>query len=192
MILALILSISAAVSPSCTKKVPTAVDWVAGMLSLTPSQNGKALPISYTIPPSGDSIVCKVIFEQVSPGDTGMITWVLKNASSEGGDLSIKATLSSIPGDKGVSSSDINIKLKYGGVYSLGSSSTQSSLEGLVTFLNAQYRSQDSYQVLTYELEWQIAGNAMPAGIDKAGDTSQANSIVLEVAFQLVSWPGND
>jgi hypothetical protein len=86
------------------------------------SQSGKVLLVSYSVPPGGDRIVCKVVFKLVTPGDTGVNTWKLTNTANEGGDLSIGADLFSIPGNRGILSTDIDIELKNIGAYSLGSS----------------------------------------------------------------------
>jgi hypothetical protein len=186
-ILVLLISSTAALSLSCAKKTSTPDDWVAGMLSLTPAQSGKAVPVDYSILPRGDSIDCKVNFEQAKPGDSGTITWKLINAVNLDGDFRIKANLLSTPGSDGISSSSINIKLRCDGDYVMGSNSTQSSLESLVKYFDAQFRSLGSSQVVTYEIEWLIDGNSIPTGKDKTSGASRVNNTILEVTFQLTS-----
>jgi hypothetical protein len=187
-VLAIILAISLT-SAGCTQKVATTLtvtNYAVGMLCLTSTESGKALPISYSILPSGDSVACKIVFKQVNPGDGGIIAWALQNRSERDGTLSTKASIASA---SSITTSDdslgdlIGVKLKCYGAYYLGDSSTFAPLSKLVPVLNTVSHPHNTQEIIPYELEWQITDGVWPSGIEGNSGGMGRVDAVLNIIF---------
>jgi predicted ribosomally synthesized peptide with SipW-like signal peptide len=87
---------------------------LAGTLDLSPVTGGSSNG-SYSVTPGGDGVNGKVVFQKMTPGQYGNITWVLTNAGSLNGTLGItsnvtfaKGSLGEIKNEAGGNSSDGN------------------------------------------------------------------------------------
>jgi hypothetical protein len=187
-LLAIILAISI-ISTGCTQKVATTLavtDYAVGMLRLTSTERGKALPISYSILPSGDSVACKIVFKQVTPGDGGTIAWELQNRSERDGTLSTKANLTSASSTTANDDSIgdlIGVKLTCRGAYYLGDASTFAPLSKLAPVLNTVSHPQNTQETIPYELEWQVTDDVWPSGIDGNSSIAGRSDAVLSIIF---------
>jgi hypothetical protein len=189
-LLSIILAISLT-SAGCAPKAATALavtDYAVGMLHLSSTTSGKTIPISYSIPLSGDSVACKIVFEQVKPGDSGTIFWALENRSEKDGTLSTKANITSV---SVTTSNDSNIgdyvsvRLKCYGAYYLGDDSAFAPLSKLLPILNTFTHNHNTQEIIPYELEWQITNGVWPTGIDGNSGVAGTGDAVLSIIFTL-------
>jgi hypothetical protein len=153
------------------------------MLRLTPAQNGTAIPVSYSVTDSGDGINCKIIFEQLSPGDSGSVSWTLKNISNIDGEFSIKANITTSNSVLDPALDAIDIRLKRNNAYILGDIASYIELTKLVPVLNSQLYNEYSGDIISYELDWQKNIGA------SQGKT--ADKITLSITFTLVESQSN-
>jgi hypothetical protein len=154
--------------------------YATGILTLNPlEQSGKILPIQYSSTTDGESIICQVTIEQIIPGDSGSITWMLTNSGYQDAQLLLAADIvanSSVTADSRTLDY-IGIKLKYDNIYCLGDSSTFVPLTILAPYLKDQFRILAEGEVTLYKLEWQIATNPAQAGPDSIFGTADDISL---------------
>jgi hypothetical protein len=159
-------------------------NYTVGMLRLTPAQNGTDIPVSYAITDNGDSIDCKIIFDQFSTGGSGAVSWMLKNISNVDGEFSVKASIADSNGAPiALTSGDINVKLKRDNAYILGDTASYTQLTELIPILNSQLTNQYSGDIITYELDWQKN--------NVASQDKTTGKITLSITFILVESQSN-
>jgi hypothetical protein len=171
---------------AATNTTPATVDYdyTVGMLRLTPAQNGAAIPVNYAITDSGDGINCKITFDQLSAGDSGAISWTLKNISNVDGEFSVKASITASNGAPiATASDDINIKLKRNNAYIVGDIASYANLAKLIPVLNSQLENKFSGETFSYELDWQK--NTL------ASHNKTTGKITLSVTFTLLESQSN-
>src|SRR3989338_7311077 len=137
---------------------------LAGTLDLSPTTGCAGQTGKYTVTPGGDRVNGKVVFQNLLPGESGNITWLLTDTGSIPGTLVISSNLSfsdisqneveaAVPSNNGSGNGDLDeyfgVKLERGVgtdqanaianfTYILGSAGTYAPLSGLQAVLNAQ------------------------------------------------------
>jgi hypothetical protein len=195
-----------ACSSGCSKKIATDDNYYnAGTLRLTPAQSGKNLKAAYSNSLSGIGIICNVTMELLHPGDSGTITWTLKNIDNQDGSLTVKANVASFSPTSSVGGPTldyIGVKLRNDNVYLLGDDSNYVPLGTLAAVLIAQAGSLPGGGETAYEIQWQVAANPSQAGPDgKFGtaddvpvgsDTVGQDKTVVDVTFSLLNSDWNE
>jgi hypothetical protein len=154
----------------------------AGVLILNPGdQKGKTLPVSYDNTLDGERIISTIAMEEIKPGDSGSISWMLKNAGYNDAQLILTADIAPLPSVVTVgaaSASYIGVKLKCDDSYVLGDNLAFVPLSKLTPYLKDQFRILAGGAVTFYELEWQVPQNPFQAGPD--GFFSTADDIPVD------------
>lgn len=168
---------------------------MAGTLDLLPGVNGIGATGKYTVIPGGNQVNGYAVFENILPGESGEITWVLVNNGSLAGLLSSNSSIifsdvsqneveNAVPGNNSESNGDlddcIGIKLEYGlgadqtsaeanFTYLLGSTEYFQPLKELETVLNlfgSAMSANGGADTVVFKLTWIAANDIKMAGTD--------------------------
>jgi hypothetical protein len=187
----------ATISLSCTRKVATVQPgykppvlepyYGAGVLILNPgNQNGKTLPVSYANTPDGERIVSTIDMEQIKPGDSGSISWMLKNAGYNDAQLILSADFAlSLPAIavEAASPNYIGVKLKCDDSFVLGDNVAFVPLSRLAPYLKDQFRILAGGAVTFYEFDWQVPKmpfKAGPDGVFGTADDTPVDTVAIK------------
>jgi len=166
--------------------------FTAGTLNLVPSTSGSGPVGKYTPTAGGDGINGNVVFSNIAPGDNGTITWVLTNAGTLDGTLTVASTVTfqengtnepeaaAIAANGGVDlglGNLMGVKLQRDGNYILGNAGAWGSFANLQTTLNSESQSLAGAGTITYVFTWNIDSSI--------GNIIQGDSAQIDITFIL-------
>jgi hypothetical protein len=174
-------------------------DYAVDMMLFTPGeQSGKTLTATYAINPASNGVICKLSLERLEPGDTGTISWAIKNTIMSESELNLRAILTPAPAGANGAANYIGIKLISNDMYYLGDSATYVPLANLKPYLQNRPQILASGATVNFRMEWQVAKNPANAGLDGTfgttddisvdGKTILQDKTDLDINFSLTPW----